>query len=89
MPRRLLFLALGLCLLVPILRYIESLMLFPGQFNDQVQSPPPDAEVGWLRSPEGHVEYWTLLGAGVTEETPGPAVIYRSLGTACTCPGFR
>lgn len=76
MRRRLLFLALGLCLLVPILRYIESLMLFPGQFSDQVQSPPPDAEVGWLQSPEGRVEYWTLLGAGVTAQTPGPAVIY-------------
>lgn len=76
MQRRLLFLVIGLCLLVPILGYIESAMLFPGQFGDEVESPPPDAEVGWLDTPEGRVEYWTLLGEGVTEETPGPAVIY-------------
>ncbi|MFT5353874.1 MAG: fermentation-respiration switch protein FrsA (DUF1100 family) [Polyangiales bacterium] len=76
MRRRLIFLAIGLCLLVPLLGYIESAMLFPGQFGDQVQSPPPDAEVGWLDSPEGRVEYWTLIGEGATADAPGPAVIY-------------
>ena len=76
MRRRLMFFAIGLCLLVPLLRYIESAMLFPGQFSDQVQSPPLDAEVGWLDTPEGRVEYWTLVGKGVSEDSPGPAVIY-------------
>lgn len=76
MRRRLIFLAIGLCLLVPIFRNIESAMLFPGQFGEEFGTPPRDAEVGWLDTPEGRVEYWTLLGDGVSDGAPGPAVIY-------------
>ena len=42
----------------------------------QADPPGPGAEVWQLDTPAGPVEGWFLAGDGVSEQTPGPAVIF-------------
>lgn len=52
--------------------------MFPRHVIDPAghHQPPNDAQVLWIASDQGPVEAWILPGDGVSEASPGPAVIF-------------
>jgi len=57
---------------------IQRSILFPRSLvgGSGLASPPQDVEVFYIESSQGPVEGWFIPGEGVSDDTPGPVVIF-------------
>jgi fermentation-respiration switch protein FrsA (DUF1100 family) len=57
---------------------IQRSILFPRSLagGPDTVTPPQDVEVLYINSPQGRVEAWLITGTGVSNESPGPLVIF-------------
>jgi fermentation-respiration switch protein FrsA (DUF1100 family) len=77
--RRVRWLLLLLALMVPGmlgLVWLQRRLLYPGALVGAPARPPVEAEVGHLATDQAPVEWLFLPGDGVSEEAPGPVVLF-------------